>query len=176
MAEHGGTLTTRGLGQLMKLDSFMRESMRFHPPMTAVAQREVLQGFSLSNGQYIPAGATVELPNRAVYHDEANYPRADTFDGFRFYKLRQNGTAQDHARNQFVTSNEQSLMFGYGRHACPGRFFAAKEIKMLLAKLIATYDLKNEGESTERYADIEVGVLIAPDSKRTVLFKKATAA
>ncbi|KAK7931192.1 hypothetical protein PG985_001904 [Apiospora marii] len=170
MAEHGGTITTHGLQQMMKLDSFMRESLRFHPPLTTTSHREVVKGFTLSNGQYIPAGATIELPSRAVYCDPANYP-----DGGRLRRLP-GGTAREHARNQFVTSNEQSLMFGYGRHACPGRFFAANEIKMLLAKLIGNFDFKNEDGGLQRYANIEIGALIAPDTKRKLLFKRITTA
>lgn len=172
IADHGGTITTRGLQQMMKLESFMKESLRFHPPLSTTSHREVVQGFTFSNGQYIPRGATIELPSRAVYHDPKNFPGEDEFDGFRFYKLRQSGAARDHARNQFVTSNEQNLMFGYGRHACPGRFFAANEIKMLLARLIMTFDMKNEDGSTQRYPNIEVGALIAPDTKRNLLFKR----
>jgi hypothetical protein len=32
MAENGGTISTRALQQMMKMDSFMKEVMRFHPP------------------------------------------------------------------------------------------------------------------------------------------------
>jgi cytochrome P450 len=172
MKEHGGTINTRGLQQMMKLDSFMKESMRFNPPNTTAAHREVNRGFTLSNGQYIPGGATIELPSRSVYLDPANYPDENTFDGFRHYKLRQGGTAKDHARNQFVTSNDQNLLFGYGRHACPGRFFVANEIKMLLAKLILTFDFKMEDGNLQRYPNIEIGTIIAPDTQRKLLFKR----
>jgi len=34
------------------------------------------------------------------------------------------------------------LSFGAGRHACPGRFFAAMELKVLLAYIICNYDFK----------------------------------
>ncbi|KAK9779091.1 putative Cytochrome P450 monooxygenase-like protein [Seiridium cardinale] len=156
----------------MKLDSFMKESLRFYPPLSTTSHREVVKGFIFSNGQNIPSGATIELPSRAVYHDPAHYPDEDNFDGFRHYKLRQSGMAKDHARNQFVISNEQNLMFGYGRHASAGRFFAANEIKMLLAKLILGFDIKNEDGSMERYKSIEDGALIAPETKKKLLFRK----
>ena len=32
MADNGGTISTRALQQMMKLDSYMKESMRFYPP------------------------------------------------------------------------------------------------------------------------------------------------
>ncbi|KAI1170555.1 cytochrome P450 monooxygenase-like protein [Nemania sp. FL0916] len=175
MAQHHGVVNSRVLQQMMKLDSFMKESMRLNGPLSANSHRKVIQGFTLSNGQYIPPGATISLPGRAIYLDPANYPDADRFDGLRHYKLRQGGTAKDHARNQFVASNEQNMVFGYGRHSCPGRFFAANEIKMLLARLILDYDFKNEDGSMQRYPNIEIGSFTMPDTTRKLLFKKVGA-
>ena len=61
------------------------------------------------------------------------------------------GAAHGRARNQFVTTNEQNLGFGYGRHACPGKFFAANEVKMILARLLVTYDVQNADGFRGRY-------------------------
>ncbi|KAL5448482.1 hypothetical protein PMIN07_001004 [Paraphaeosphaeria minitans] len=177
MTDNGGTISTRALQQMMKLDSYMKESMRFYPPGFTSFQRKVTRGFTLSNGQYIPAGVNIEVASHAVYQDPANYSKpgpADVFDGFRAYKLRQGGTATDHARNQFVTTNEHNLMFGYGKHACPGRFFAANEIKMILANLILRYDFKNEDGSKERYAQLDMGRQSSPDARKSLLFKAVT--
>lgn len=172
MAENGGTITTRALQQMVKLDSFMKETSRFYPPGLTSFMRKVVVGFTLSNGQYIPPGTVIEVPSYAIYQDA--FPDGDQFDGFRHYKLRQGGTATDHARNQFVTTNEQNLMFGYGRHACPGRFFAANEIKMLLAKLVLDYDFKNEDGSLERYPNIEMGRQSSPDARKQLMFKRVS--
>jgi cytochrome P450 len=174
MAENGGTITTRALQQMVKLDSFMKETSRFCSGV-ANFQRKVLRGFTLSNGQYIPPGVIIEAPSHAIYMDDANFPPnskpADVFDGFRYYKLRQSGTVTDHARNQFVATNEHDLGFGYGRHSCPGRFFAAIEIKMVLARLLLDFDFKNEDGSTVRYAQIDRGSITRPDVSKNLLFK-----
>lgn len=170
MAENCGTITTRALQQMVKVDSYMKETMRIYPPGLTSFNRKVLKGFTLSNGQYIPPGVIVEVPSQAIYRTA--FEDGDTFDGFRHYKLRQGGTATDHARNQFVTTNEQNLMFGYGRHACPGRFFAANEIKMLLANLVLYFDFKNEDGSMIRYKNIEMGRQTSPDPRKQLLFKR----
>ncbi|KAI5993488.1 hypothetical protein EDD15DRAFT_2265227, partial [Pisolithus albus] len=34
---------------------------------------------------------------------------------------------------------------GFGRHACPGRFLAANELKTMLAYMLMSYDVKFEG-------------------------------
>lgn len=160
---------------MVKLDSFMKESTRFHPPGATSFNRKVLKGFTLSNGQYIPPGVTVEVASHAVYQDSTLFPDSATFDGFRFWKLREGGVATDHARNQFVTTNEQNLMFGYGRHACPGRFFAANEIKMIVARMLLDFDFKNEGESKVRYPNIEMGRQSTPDPRKVLLFRRVAA-
>jgi cytochrome P450 len=42
----------------------------------------------------------------------------------------------------FVTTSPESLGFGHGQHACPGRFFAANEVKVLLCHLLLKYDFE----------------------------------
>lgn len=114
----------------------------------------------------------VEVPSAAIYTDGAFYPDSDRFDGLRHYKLRRGGAAADHARNQFVTTNETNLGFGYGRHACPGRFFAANEIKMILARLILEYDIKMPGDEKERHPQIEIGRQSMPNPMKKIMLKK----
>jgi cytochrome P450 len=160
---------------MVKLDSFMKESTRFNPSGATSFNRKVLKGFTLSNGQYIPAGVNVEVASQAVYQDSTHFPDSSTFDGFRFSKLREGGTATAHARNQFVTTNENNLMFGYGRHACPGRFFAANEIKMIVARLLLDFDFKNEDGSNVRYPNIVTGKQSNPDPRKLLLFKRVAA-
>jgi cytochrome P450 len=42
----------------------------------------------------------------------------------------------------FTSTAADSLYFGHGKHACPGRFFAATELRLLLAHLVTHYDLR----------------------------------
>lgn len=41
-----------------------------------------------------------------------------------------------------VTTSDIHLAFGHGRHACPGRFFVAHELKLIGAALLLDYDIK----------------------------------
>ncbi|KAK6824364.1 hypothetical protein RU639_005182 [Aspergillus parasiticus] len=158
--------------KMEKLESFMKETIRFYPPELTSFSRQTVQGITLSSGQYIPPGTSIETPLQAIYQDDSNYTNNDNFDGLRFYKIRQGGGATVHARNQFVTSNEQNLVFGYGRHAYPGRFSAAAEIKMIIFKILLTYDFKNADNRTERYPNYEVGRLNMPETAIPLLFRK----
>jgi cytochrome P450 len=86
--------------------------------------------------------------------------------------MRQRGGVKDYARSQFVAANEQNLGFGYGQHACPGRFFAANEIKMMIVRLILDYDIKNVAGELGMYPAIEIGRNIIPDPHKMLMFKK----
>ncbi|KAI8188503.1 Cytochrome P450 monooxygenase ATR2 [Colletotrichum sp. SAR 10_66] len=158
----GNEFNNAALQNMVKLESFLTESMRTYPMSAANAQRKVLQPFTLSNGQTIPAGVLIELPSAAVNMDDNLYPSSSQFDAFRFSKLRQNkvkatedGTEVGHL---FSSVGQTSLNFGFGRHVCPGRFFASVEIKMIVAIILLNFDvLLAEGE-TERYKNVEIGV------------------
>ncbi len=76
---------------------------------------------------------------------------------------------------QFVTVTKDFMAFGYGRHACPGRFFAANEIKLMLANILNQYDIKMPDGETERYPNLDMGMDSLPDPTRTIMFKKAAA-
>lgn len=64
------------------------------------------------------------------------------------------------ANSQFVSVGTSSLTFGYGRHACPGRFFAANEIKMVIATALQHYDMKLVDGETERYPNLTFGAQV----------------
>ena len=102
--------------------------------------------------------------------------KTEAFDGFRHYRQRVNAsTAGELARAQFVASNEDNLSFGYGRHACPGRFFATNEIKMILARLLLDYDIRLPDGVTERHAQISIGNISGPDPTKEIVLHKRQA-
>ncbi|KKY14227.1 putative cytochrome p450 [Diplodia seriata] len=126
---HGGVMTFDALQDMPKLDSFMKETLRLYPLQFANFQRKVLKPFSLSTGQLIPASTVIEVPTMAVSLDASRFPHPHRFDPWRFWRLR-TAPGADPTSHQFATVAGDSTNFGWGRHACPGRWFAANEIKM----------------------------------------------
>ena len=57
----------------------------------------------------------------------------------------------------------------------PGRFLAAVELKLLLAHLVTTYDVRLEDDGVDIPAPTRIGFGIIPDMKAKVFFKKRTA-
>ncbi|OTA91943.1 hypothetical protein M434DRAFT_75356 [Hypoxylon sp. CO27-5] len=137
--------------------------------------RKVMKPIDLSDGTHLPAGTNLLAPMAGVAVDSRYYSDPEVFDGLRFWKLRQQ--QQQHSTSssisatstpspspsppldeqatpspnggkwQFTSINDTAMNFGLGKHACPGRFFAGCEIKMILAHLLLNYDIKlRDGE------------------------------
>ncbi|KAF2762310.1 cytochrome P450 [Pseudovirgaria hyperparasitica] len=170
LAEHNGVLTVAALQQLRKMDSFIKESMRFHLGSAVSMRRKVMAPFTLSNGQFIPAGTMIEVAGHAISRDPELYPEPEKFKPFRFAELRDSG-AEGASRYQFVSVTKDLMTFGFGRHACVGRFFAANEIKMIVAQTLQKYDMKMPEGQTERFPNLEFGVHSMADPTRELSFK-----
>ncbi|EUC42253.1 hypothetical protein COCMIDRAFT_104003 [Bipolaris oryzae ATCC 44560] len=78
-------------------------------------------------------------------------PTRKTLTVSKYYKERQLAKEIEVAQSQFVYANTRDLYFGYGRHACPGRLFAANEIKIIMVRLLLDYEFKMPGDQTKRY-------------------------
>jgi ent-kaurene oxidase len=79
-------------------------------------------------------------------HDEALLPGGgdpEVFDPFRWERLRLDASKPENINKfQFATTDSATLHFGHGKYACPGRFFASNEIKVILCHLLLRYDFK----------------------------------
>lgn len=70
------------------------------------------------------------------------------------------------------SNRKKSLNFGYGVHACPGRFFASQEIKLLMLYFLRNYDIKLADEAAGRPANIIKEFQVSPDVTKEVLIRK----
>jgi cytochrome P450 len=77
------------------------------------------------------------------HYDPAVYEWPDDFDAWRYIKLADSTGDRNHW--MFVTTSPDHIGFGHGLHACPGRFFAANEIKIALTFMLLRYDWRVEG-------------------------------
>ncbi|KAI0000302.1 cytochrome P450 [Russula vinacea] len=143
--------TKAGIDKMHKIDSFLRESLRLDSFLLFAVTRLALRQFTFSNGVTVPAGTLVSVPASAIHTDERIYPNANEFDGFRFANLCESEGDTMTSRYQSVSPSSEHLVFGLGRHVCPGRFLAVNEIKALFAHIIATYEIKfEEGKGVPR--------------------------
>lgn len=114
----------------------------------------------------IPSGTKVMVPVEPIHYDDSVYPDAKAFKPFRFAepnairnildsfdaasseegtpatKATQQQQQQQTKQKSGATIDEAFLGFGFGLHACPGRFFALNELKIFIATMVLNYDIE----------------------------------
>ncbi|KAF8423320.1 cytochrome P450 [Tirmania nivea] len=155
--------TKVAMAKLVKLDSFMRETHRFSGTTLVSMGRKVIgKGFTFSNALHLPAGVTVSIPE-TPHMDEREYENAHVFDGFRFSRPFERGEVaqgidnKGSKRKYFTTASTDFLRFGYGHSVCPGRFFAAHKIKIILCLMVMYYDIRLEDKPRPVYFEFVRG-------------------
>ena len=83
--------------------------------LLASLTRKVMKDITLSDGTFLPKGTLVVAAAHSTHRDEVNYTDAETFDPFRFSKLRE-GEGEG-LKHQFVNTSLDYISFGHGRHA-----------------------------------------------------------
>lgn len=141
----GGRWTKKILTKLVRADSAIRESMRVSNFVTRGITRKVVAKDGLRNeeeGWTAPCGSLISVDEHSRHHDPAVFPEPDKYDAFRFSRPREEYEAArernaedlqkyvDMKNLSMVSTGENFLAFGHGRHACPGRFLVQHELKV----------------------------------------------
>jgi cytochrome P450 len=129
--------------------------------------RVARQPFTFSDGTYIPKGTHIEVASHATHLDDLNYSDPARFDPFRFVDSTKK---ENKGRKVDMTSTHADFVaFGHGLHACPGRFFAADVLKLMLVHIVVNYDVKLEGEHPKNMWFLRSCI---PSTTAKVMFRK----
>ncbi|KAI1422519.1 cytochrome P450 [Xylaria sp. FL1777] len=163
-------LTKTALFNLKLMDSVLKETQRLKPIKMTTMHRIALADVTLSDGTVIPKGTKCAVRSSKRL-DPNIYENPDVFDGARFMRMREVSDKANQAH--LVTTGTEALGFGHGLHACPGRFFAANELKIALLHLLLKYDFK----PTKDYAHkvIELGFDLRVDPNILILVRRREA-
>lgn len=144
----GQGLNKTTIYQMKLLDSVIKETQRTHPVQNLMMERRVMEDVTLSDNIQLKRDSATFIMSRL--RDAEVYEKPDEFDPYRFYRLRQQPGKQN--TSQLVTTSPDYLAFGHGMSACPGRFFAAQEIKVILCQLLLRFDwhMPEGGDKLER--------------------------
>ncbi|KAI6116528.1 cytochrome P450 [Pisolithus croceorrhizus] len=174
--EHGWT--KEAIASMRKVDSFLAETQRLEGVLTesrssihhsASVQRKAMKDLTLSDGTFIPKGTHLFVPTHVFHRDSAVYDNPDTFNPFRFSQLNDDGS--EGARHHMVAVSQDYFPFGYGKHACPGRFLASNELKTMLAHILMSYDVKFE-DRVSRPTSVHWDLNVIADPGVRVMFRK----
>ena len=131
-------------------------------------QRKAIEDITFKDGSTIPRGAATWISMESMT-DPKFYPDPHKFNPYRFLKQREQPGEED--KFKFVTLDPQYLGFGYGKHACPGRFLASNEIKILICYLLMMYDWKFPGEPKKPKVVTQV-IINKKDPHARVLYRR----
>ncbi|KAF5499627.1 Cytochrome P450 monooxygenase gliF [Colletotrichum fructicola] len=99
------------------------------------------------------------------------YPEPEKFDAFRFSRMREQPGQE--MKFQHTSTGNDNINFGHGIWACPGRFFASAQIKVVAAHLIRNFDMRltpGEKKPVPQYG----GLAIFPDAVAQVELRSRT--
>jgi cytochrome P450 len=167
LKENGGKWSKAAVAKLVKTDSAIRESLRISTFLAHGMQRLVIgpKGVTTTNGLHLPYRSLLATSTCSIHHDDDVYKDAMTYKAFRFCQ-------PEGPSLPIVTTSDQFLAFGHGRHACPGRFFAAVELKLLMAYILMNYDVKRLETRPKNFV---MSATILPPMKATISVKRRKA-
>lgn len=158
------------LSELDRMDSFIRECQRLNSHGLVMMTRRTTSALKLSNGSIIPKGVSIGISNHTINRSPELYEKPDEFRGFRFHELRQQSDENTARKYLFASTSVDNLNWGYGTHACPGRYFAAAAVKVVLALVLSNYDVKLADAG--RPENLVFGVLVVPDPFAELLLRR----
>ena len=135
---------------------------------TVVMIRVTRKDYTFTDGTLIPRGTKVSVSPTQAHHDPETHETPEQLEGFCFAKMR---LQQDSKKCDVVATSPKFLPFGYGRHACPGRYFAACKLKIMLAHTVLNLDVRM-GDEGVRPPDVWLASSCIPNPKGRVMFRK----
>lgn len=121
------------LKQLPILNATLSEGMRLCPTIPDAMRRKVPSGGGIVAGEGLPANIVVSIPPWATYMARRNFAEPERFLPARWLA----NDADSGARDNKAAFNPFSL----GPHNCPGQNLAWLELRLILAKLLWTFDV-----------------------------------
>uniref|UniRef100_A0A093Y6M0 Ent-kaurene oxidase n=1 Tax=Talaromyces marneffei PM1 TaxID=1077442 RepID=A0A093Y6M0_TALMA len=147
LEQHGREWSKTMLDSLHLLDSFIRETLRHHPAACFSGQRTAMESITLPDGMNLKPRSRIAFAAASTNMDPDNYKDASSFDALRF--AGPDFSHRSEGRVKAAVFDEKFLSWGYGKQACPGRFYAVRLVKLVFGLLIHEYDIEWDSSKKE---------------------------
>ncbi|KAF2010704.1 cytochrome P450 [Aaosphaeria arxii CBS 175.79] len=161
-------LKKSALFNMKLLDSALKETQRVKPNGLLVMRRMATQRINLPDGLVIRKGERVTTDASNMINPEI-YENPKKYNIDRYARMRDNPETANKAH--LVSTGTDNLTFGHGIHACPGRFFAANEIKVALCHLLLKYDWRL-ADRTSLEPMRTIGVMTTLDPRNLLEYRR----
>jgi cytochrome P450 len=108
-----------------------------------------------------------------MMHDADLFPEPETFDALRFFNLRKEKGQEE--RHQFASLSSEIPSWGVGKFACPGRFWASAQIKLILMILLLEFEVAYPDGQMDRPKNIIVGEKNQVSMSQKIILKRRLA-
>ncbi|OTB04077.1 hypothetical protein M426DRAFT_166785 [Hypoxylon sp. CI-4A] len=153
--------TLKTISRLTFMDAFCKESARMNPQGIIAWLRKTHKPITLSTGHVIPSDTLIATTNPTYNPNATPWIK----DVERFYPERwiskQNNEHRD-SNGMFGSASIDSLIFGYGKHACPGRPFGIAVVKSILAYIVSRWDVRLSNCQGHRPENIHMDFMVVP--------------
>ncbi|KAH8662498.1 cytochrome P450 monooxygenase [Xylariales sp. PMI_506] len=139
--EHDITLLT-----VQKLDymlAVLNESMRIYPAAAGSVPRRIHEGGENICGYYIPENSIVDIWHWAMYHNPNNFSQPESFIPERWLDDPRFANDKRHGFQPFST----------GGRNCLGKNLAYAEMRLILARLVWSYDISLVDQDMGNWVD-----------------------
>ncbi|ETS80734.1 hypothetical protein PFICI_08263 [Pestalotiopsis fici W106-1] len=127
-------MTFEALAQLEYLNACIREGLRIYPSIPTGIPRVVADGGNIILGKYIPGGTRVSVHQSATYRSSTNFKNPNDFIPERW--LGDPEYSHD--------KRDAHQPFSVGPRNCLGMNMAWHEMRLLLAKLLYSFDIDSD--------------------------------
>ncbi|KAH7035828.1 cytochrome P450 [Microdochium trichocladiopsis] len=114
------------------MQAVINETLRLYPPVPTSIPRIIQPGGDSICGRYVPEGTTVGIWQWALYHNPNTFTDPETFQPDRWL---QDSSMPDEARKTFQP-------FHVGPRNCIGKNLAYAEMRLILARILWSFDLR----------------------------------
>lgn len=150
-----GALSFAALREIPKLEAFIHETLRLHPPLVTLA-RVVLEPFEFQGHVFEP-GHTLMISPYVSHRVPEHFPDPERFDPTR--------KEPEHA---FA-----AIPFGGGKRKCVGNAFALLQVKSIFTALLRRYELSLV-DPPETYRDIMPSLILRPSAPCRLRYRRRT--
>ncbi|KAJ6625979.1 cytochrome P450 [Mycena sp. CBHHK59/15] len=172
IASEGGVCNKDAVGKFYMLDSLLKEIGRFHSLFAVGSSRLTLREAVIADGTVLPPGSVVAFAPKPLHHNPEVYADPYTFDPFRFSKLRTGSNTLRDIQQAFTNLSNDYIVFGLGKHGCPGRFFAALKVKTILSEILLNYDVSFPEGASRTPKPFAFNIFTVPSPTAKLVFTK----
>jgi sterol 14-demethylase len=150
---HTAELSRNALKEIPKLEAFINETLRLHPPLVCLTRR-AMEDVEF-NGYKISAGTNVMASPYVSHRVPEYFPNPEVFDINR-----------PDPENHFAL-----IPFGAGHRKCVGNAFAILQVKAIFCALLRHYEFELV-ESPDFYKDVMPNLILRPSDPCMLRYRR----